>query len=76
MMPLVFFMAPTDPRMISTVKAILQSARWWTGERRLVYRYPRAARQWLAGEEGTFNMCTFWLVEALTRAGHAKTRMA
>ena len=21
------------------------------------------------GEEGTFNMCTFWLVEALTRAG-------
>ena len=24
----------------------------------------------LAGEEGTFNICTFWLVEALTRAGH------
>ncbi|MEL7233692.1 MAG: glycoside hydrolase family 15 protein, partial [Chloroflexota bacterium] len=23
----------------------------------------------LAGDEGTFNMCTFWLVEALTRAG-------
>lgn len=23
----------------------------------------------LAGEEGTFNICTFWLVEALTRAG-------
>src|SRR3712207_7306186 len=21
------------------------------------------------GEEGTFNLCTFWLVEALTRAG-------
>jgi GH15 family glucan-1,4-alpha-glucosidase len=23
----------------------------------------------LPGEEGTFNMCTFWMVEALTRAG-------
>jgi GH15 family glucan-1,4-alpha-glucosidase len=23
----------------------------------------------LPGEEGTFNMCSFWLVEALTRAG-------
>ena len=23
----------------------------------------------LAGDEGTFNLCTFWLVEALTRAG-------
>ncbi len=23
----------------------------------------------MGGEEGTFNICTFWLVEALTRAG-------
>ena len=23
----------------------------------------------LSGREGTFNMCTFWLVEALTRSG-------
>ncbi len=23
----------------------------------------------LIGEEGTFNICTFWLIEALTRAG-------
>ncbi len=23
----------------------------------------------LEGDEGTFNMCSFWLVEALTRAG-------
>ena len=36
----------------------------------LVYRYdPRAAPDGLPGDEGTFNMCTFWLVEALTRAG-------
>jgi GH15 family glucan-1,4-alpha-glucosidase len=25
----------------------------------------------LPGEEGTFNMCSFWLVEALSRAGLA-----
>ena len=36
----------------------------------LVYRYdPREAPDGLPGTEGTFNMCSFWLVEALTRAG-------
>jgi GH15 family glucan-1,4-alpha-glucosidase len=36
-----------------------------------VFRYrPReAAPDGLAGEEGTFNMCSFWYVEALARAG-------
>jgi GH15 family glucan-1,4-alpha-glucosidase len=37
-----------------------------------VYRYPPQPRiDGLPGEEGTFNMCSFWLVEALTRAGLA-----
>jgi GH15 family glucan-1,4-alpha-glucosidase len=36
----------------------------------LVYRYnAEQTADGLAGEEGTFNICTFWLVEALTRAG-------
>jgi len=35
----------------------------------LVYRYnPEQFSDGLTGQEGTFNMCTFWLVEALTRA--------
>jgi GH15 family glucan-1,4-alpha-glucosidase len=74
MMPLVFFMAPTDPRMISTIKAILASPReGGLVSDGLVYRYPPTPRvDGLAGEEGTFNMCSFWLVEALTRAGHAQ----
>jgi GH15 family glucan-1,4-alpha-glucosidase len=72
-MPLVFFMAPTDPRMISTIKAILANPRdGGLVSDGLVYRYPPQPRiDGLSGEEGTFNMCSFWLVEALTRAGRA-----
>ncbi len=72
-MPLVFFMAPTDPRMISTINAILKNPRdGGLVSDSLVYRYPPQPRiDGLPGEEGTFNMCSFWLVEALTRAGQA-----
>ena len=36
----------------------------------LVYRYdPKASPDGLAGDEGTFSMCTFWYVETLARAG-------
>ena len=36
----------------------------------LVYRYDlEKSPGGLVGEEGTFNLCSFWLVEALTRAG-------
>jgi GH15 family glucan-1,4-alpha-glucosidase len=43
----------------------------------LVYRYNLlTSPDGLEGEEGTFNICTFWLVEALTRAGRAeRTRL-
>jgi len=69
-MSLVFFMAPTDPRMISTINAIRENPRdGGLVSDSLVYRYPLQARiDGLPGAEGTFNMCSFWLVEALTRA--------
>jgi len=72
-MPLVFFMAPTDPRMLSTISAILKNPRdGGLVSDSLIYRYPPQPRiDGLPGEEGTFNMCSFWLVEALTRAGQA-----
>ena len=70
-MPLVFFMAPTDPRMLGTLDAIMKDPRdGGLVSDSLVYRYPPGA-DGLGGEEGTFNMCSFWLVEALTRAGQA-----
>lgn len=70
-MPLVFFVSPSDPRMIKTLDATLKSPRkgGLTSDS-LVFRYhPEASIDGLAGKEGSFDMCTFWLVEALTRAG-------
>jgi GH15 family glucan-1,4-alpha-glucosidase len=66
-MPLVFFVSPTDPRMLSTIDRTLEQLSLGS----LVYRYEhgKAASDGLDGEEGTFSMCTFWLVEALTKAG-------
>jgi len=41
----------------------------------LLYRYDvRRGLDGLTGEEGTFNICSFWLVEALTRAGQKDPR--
>ena len=41
----------------------------------LVHRYDAATgMDGLTGTEGTFNMCSFWLVEALTRAGRTDRR--
>jgi GH15 family glucan-1,4-alpha-glucosidase len=66
LMPLVLFIAPRDPRWLSTLDAI-------GGELvsdSLVYRYNvEASPDGLRGDEGTFSMCSFWYVEALTRAG-------
>src|SRR5206468_2005859 len=71
LMPLTFFMAPNDPRMLATVDAIRAPAgKGGLAADSLVYRYMREqAPDGLAGDEGTFNMCSFWLVEALTRSG-------
>jgi GH15 family glucan-1,4-alpha-glucosidase len=71
MMPLTFFMSPTDPRMLKTLDATLMSpGKGGLVANSLVYRYNvRENADGLSGEEGTFNICTFWLVEALTRAG-------
>ena len=70
MMPMVFFMSPTDPRMLSTLDAVLtRASHGGLFSDSLVYRYDRKSGISAFGEEGSFNICTFWLVEAQTRAG-------
>ena len=70
-MPLVFFLSPTDPRMLSTLDATLRPPhKGGLLSDSLVYRYNvEQFTDGLKGPEGTFNICSFWLVEALTRAG-------
>ena len=67
LLPLVKFIAPADPRWVSTLRAI---------ERDLVsdslvsrYRVGDHFSDGLIGDEGTFSMCSFWYVECLSRLG-------
>jgi GH15 family glucan-1,4-alpha-glucosidase len=67
MMPLVKFVSPTDPKWLRTLEALTEDL----VSDSLVYRYdPEASPDGLRGEEGTFSICSFWYVEALTRAGY------
>jgi len=68
LMPLVRFIAPRDPRWLSTLAAIGEEL----SDDSLVYRYSIEEgddADGLDGVEGTFNMCSFWYIECLARAG-------
>jgi GH15 family glucan-1,4-alpha-glucosidase len=74
MMPIVGFLPADDPRMLSTIDAI---ERELTSERGLVYRYrTEAGVDGLAGDEGTFLLCTFWLARALAKSGQVERATA
>ena len=60
------FTAETDPRIVRTIERIQRELM----HEPHVFRYrENAADDGLKGVEGTFSICSFWLVEALTRAG-------
>ena len=66
MMPMAKFIAPTDPKWLSTLDALTEDL----VSDSLVYRYdPEASPDGLRGDEGTFSICSFWYVEAMVRAG-------
>ena len=67
LMPMVRFISPTDRRWLSHLSAIEKELVFDS----LVYRYKieDESTDGLKGEEGTFNMCSFWFVECLSRAG-------
>ncbi|CAN5417789.1 glycoside hydrolase family 15 protein [soil metagenome] len=64
LMPMVKFLSPADPRFLSTLRAVEEHLVTDS----LVFRYDPET-DGLDGEEGTFSICSFWYVEALTRAG-------
>lgn len=67
LLPLVGFIAPDDPRMRSTVDRIMERL---TDKRGFVYRYrAEDTDDGLIGGEGTFIICTFWLVDNLSMQG-------
>ncbi|HSF61432.1 MAG TPA: glycoside hydrolase family 15 protein [Gaiellaceae bacterium] len=68
LMPLVGFLPATDERMRSTIEAIANELT----QDGLVLRYLNDEglnADGLVGEEGTFVICSFWLVSCLARAG-------
>jgi alpha,alpha-trehalase len=66
LIPLVGFLAPDDPRVRKTVLAIADELT----EDELVLRYRvEETDDGFSGEEGTFTICSFWLVSALTEIG-------
>ncbi len=77
LMPLVFFVSPSDPRMLSTLDAMNRPpADGGLVSDGLVFRYNLQRNpDGIHDGEGTFNICTFWLVEAMTRAGRNDPRL-
>jgi GH15 family glucan-1,4-alpha-glucosidase len=66
LMPMVKFVAPNDPRFVSTLRVIEERLVSDT----LVFRYDLGrTTDGVDGHEGTFSLCSFWYVEALTRLG-------
>ena len=66
LMPLVRFLPPDDPRIRATVLAIADELT----DDGLVLRYRvDETDDGLSGEEGTFTICSFWLVSALSEIG-------
>ncbi|MBC9735461.1 glycoside hydrolase family 15 protein [Nocardioides sp. zg-578] len=66
LMPMVKFVAANDPRFLSSLAVVEELLVSDT----LVFRYePERTDDGVDGVEGTFSMCSFWYVEALTRVG-------
>jgi GH15 family glucan-1,4-alpha-glucosidase len=71
MIPIVGLLPSDDPRVLATIDAIAERL---TDERGLVYRY--RTHDGLAGDEGTFLICTFWLAQAQAMAGRLSDAIA
>lgn len=77
MMPLVFFISPSDPRMLSTINRMKDApAHGGLTINHLVFRFAACSKLVCrVPAEGTFTMCSFWLAEAMARAGEHEEGM-
>jgi GH15 family glucan-1,4-alpha-glucosidase len=66
LMPVVEFVGSTDPRWLATLERVQEELTYDV----LVERYEgESANESSADSQGAFGVCSFWLVECLTRAG-------
>ncbi|SEI37140.1 Glucoamylase (glucan-1,4-alpha-glucosidase), GH15 family [Dyadobacter koreensis] len=67
LMSLMHFISPYEPRWLSTMKVVEREL----GLDVLLYRYRNGPDEFdgLQGDEGTFNMCSFWYIESLAKSG-------
>ena len=72
LMPSARFLPPDDPRVRSTVDAIADELT--DNDRRSLPGY--LTDDGFASEEGTFTICTFWLVPALVQLGELERAAA
>jgi GH15 family glucan-1,4-alpha-glucosidase len=63
LIPLLGFLPPDDPRVVSTVDLTTHEL----SQNGFVYRY--TAHDGLEGQEGSFLVCTFWLIDCLVAMG-------
>jgi alpha,alpha-trehalase len=68
MIPIVGFVPHDDPRARATVDRIAEEL----SADGFVYRYVTDGVDGLSGDEATFAICSFWLVECLARGGEAE----
>ncbi|CAM5607038.1 glycoside hydrolase family 15 protein [Streptomyces diastaticus] len=73
LIPKVGFLPPDDKRVIGTIDAVQRELATSSG---LVYRYDTRGTQisadGLAGDEGAFILCSFWLVDSLALIGRVE----
>ena len=67
LIPILGFLPATDPKILGTIKAIKEKL---GGKDYLLYRY--LSNDGLAGGEGKFFLCSFWLVQALSLSGQVE----
>jgi GH15 family glucan-1,4-alpha-glucosidase len=72
MIPIVGFVAHDDPRARSTFERTIAEL----SAEGFVYRYVTDGVDGLSGDEATFAICSFWLVECLARAGEGERARA